>query len=279
MMSSKLQFQSLAQKDDTHPLRSILNPYRTQHILTESPPVPTYLDLKPLLSKNRQAETITALTLSDVLTPQECQAMIQRTESLGYDVALVNVGGTGAGAGAGIHMPGYRDGKRCIVDDVQFVRELWERVKAHVPPVWEGRPVVGMNERLRFLKYHPGDQFAPHMDGEYRRTDGSGDVTKITIQFYLNGGEKDGDDGLKGGETSFLNELSFGRLPGVGSMAKKGRKAEEEKEVERVAVACRTGQALIFQHDLVHEGSRVVEGVKYVVRGDILYGPRPTFVR
>ncbi|KAF8931059.1 hypothetical protein BGZ47_000256 [Haplosporangium gracile] len=277
-MSKKLQYQPLAQKDDTHPLRSILHPSRTQYILTNSLPTPTHLDLKPLLSKNRQSQTITALTLSQVLTPQECSDMIQKTESLGYDVALVNVGGTGASAGAGIHMPGYRDGKRCIVDDVQFTRDLWERVKAHIPPVWEGRPVVGMNERLRFLKYLPGDQFAPHMDGEYRRTDGSGEVTKITIQFYLNGGDNDADDGLKGGETSFLNERSFGRLPGVGSTAKKDGKVEE-KEVERVAVACRTGQALIFQHDLVHEGSRVVEGVKYVVRTDILYGPRPTLLR
>ncbi|KAG9068722.1 hypothetical protein KI688_011005 [Linnemannia hyalina] len=273
-MSRKLQYQPLAQKDDTHPLRSILHPSRTEYILAQTPPVPTYLDLKPLLSKSRQSETITALTLSNVLTPQECDAMIQRTESLGYDIALVNVGGTGAGAGAGVHMPGYRDGKRCIVDDVQFAKDVWERVKAYIPPVWEGRPVVGMNERLRFLKYFPGDQFAPHMDGEYRRTDGSGDVTKITIQFYLNGGEKDGDDGLLGGETSFLSERSFGRLPGAGSMTK-----GEEKEVERIAVACRTGQALIFQHDLIHEGSRVIEGVKYVVRGDILYGPRPTPLR
>lgn len=199
--------------------------------------------------------------------------MIQKTESLGYDVALVNVGGgTGEGAGAGVHMPGYRDGKRCIIDDIQFSQDLWERVKQHIPAVYEDRPVVGMNERLRFLKYLPGDQFAPHMDGEYRRTDGSGDVTKVTIQFYLNG--EDEEDGLKGGETSFLNERSFGRLPGVSSTAKKGGKVEEKEEVEKVAVACRTGQALIFQHDLVHEGSRVLEGVKYVVRTDVLYGPR-----
>ncbi|KAK3832187.1 MAG: hypothetical protein JOS17DRAFT_743263 [Linnemannia elongata] len=278
MMSSNLQYQPLAQKDDTHPLRSILHPSRTEYILTQAPPVPTHLDLKPLLSKNRQSETITALTLSNVLTPQECQAMIQKTESLGYDVALVNVGGTGALENAGVHMPGYRDGKRCIVDDVQFANDIWERVKEYIPPVWEGRPVVGMNERLRFLKYLPGDQFAPHMDGEYRRTDGSGEVTKITIQFYLNGGEKDGDDGLMGGETSFLSERSFGRLPGAGSMKNKGGKVVEE-EIERIAVPCRTGQALIFQHDLIHEGSRVDKGIKYVVRGDILYGPRPTLLR
>ncbi|KAF9907674.1 hypothetical protein EC991_010706 [Linnemannia zychae] len=204
--------------------------------------------------------------------------MIERTEGLGYDIALVNVGAApGAqGASAGVHMPGYRDGKRCIIDDREFARQLWERIKAHVPPVWEGRPVVGMNERLRFLKYYPNDQFAPHMDGEYRRTDGSGEVTKVTVQFYLNGEgeiEQGGDGlGLKGGETSFLSETY--RFGGGGGDKKKGGKAQKDEGEDKVAVTCRTGQALIFQHDLVHEGSRVLQGVKYVVRGDILYGPR-----
>ncbi|KAG0296041.1 hypothetical protein BGZ96_010332 [Linnemannia gamsii] len=110
-MSMKIQYQPMAQKDDTHPLRSILHPTRTQYLLTHTPPLitATHLDLKPVLSKNRQSLPILALTLSSVLTPQECRAMIQKTESLGYDVALVNVGGgagAGAGAGAGVHMPG-----------------------------------------------------------------------------------------------------------------------------------------------------------------------------
>ncbi|KAF9126931.1 hypothetical protein BGW39_006231 [Mortierella sp. 14UC] len=206
--------------------------------------------------------------------------MIERAEGLGYDIALINVGAVpGAqGASAGVHMPGYRDGKRCIIDDTEFTAQLWHRIKAHVPAVWEGRPVVGMNERLRFLKYFPNDQFAPHMDGEYRRTDGSGEVTKVTVQFYLNGEgdvEEGGDGlGLKGGETSFLSETY--RFGGGGRDKKK--KKDEEEEEARVAVTCRTGQALIFQHDLVHEGSRVLQGVKYVVRGDILYGPRASTV-
>ncbi|KAF9098367.1 hypothetical protein BGX29_007650 [Mortierella sp. GBA35] len=193
--------------------------------------------------------------------------MIERTESLGYQIALVNVGG-GAGAGAGVHLPGYRDGKRCIIDDVAFAAELWDRVKRHIPTVWEGRPVVGMNERLRFLKYHPNDQFAPHMDGEYRRTDGSGQVTKITIQFYLNSEgdiEAGAEAALRGGQTTFLDErFEYSEVKGGPEAFRK-----------QVAVPCRTGQALVFQHDLVHEGSKVQAGIKYVVRTDILYGPRP----
>ncbi|KAF9921121.1 hypothetical protein FBU30_008884 [Linnemannia zychae] len=261
-----VQYQSLKQGDDTHPLRSILTSWKTQDLFY-TPAEATHLDLQHLLSKNRQSlpTPVTALTLSNVLTTQECSAMIERTEALGYDIALINVGSHQGG----VHMPGYRDGKRCIVDDVQFTKELWERVKSHIPAVWEGREVVGMNERLRFLKYLPGDQFAPHMDGEYRRTDGSGEVTKITIQFYLNGSEDDALSNyqghgvpLKGGETTFLSEKYYG---------KHDVKANDK---DRVPVTCKTGQVLIFQHDLVHEGSPVEQGCKYVVRGDILYGPR-----
>ncbi|KAG0264708.1 hypothetical protein BG011_006285 [Mortierella polycephala] len=174
--------------------------------------------------------------------------MIDRSEAIGYEVALVNTG-----PGQGVHVPGYRDGQRTLIDDPLFAAELWERVKAHVPAVYQERPVIGINERLRFLKYSPGDQFQAHKDGEYRRTDGSGQVTKVTIQFYLN--EK-----CVGGATSFLEEKNLW----TGSDFKDSKKVEVNPKV---------GQVLVFQHDLVHEGSVVVEGHKYVVRSDILYGP------
>ena len=35
--------------------------------------------------------------------------------------------------------------------------------------MWNGRKVVGLNERLRFLKYHVGDYFRAHEDGTYFR--------------------------------------------------------------------------------------------------------------
>ena len=34
----------------------------------------------------------------------------------------------------------------------------------------------------------------------------------------------------------------------------------------------RTGMALLFQHMLLHSGERVVSGIKYVLRSDILFG-------
>ncbi|KAF9359086.1 hypothetical protein BGX26_000186 [Mortierella sp. AD094] len=245
--------QNLPQQQQQSPLHSILESHTTARQV-QSPSVPTHLDLKPILSQHRQSEQIVAFTLQDVISPRECQSLIERSEATGYQIAMINMA-----SGEGIHVPGYRDGHRCIIDDHAVAAELWERIKHHVPAVYKSRPVIGMNERLRFLKYGPGDKFQPHMDGEYRRTDGSGHVTKITVQFYLN-------QDCQGGATSFLQEKMIWA-------------DEDEGTREIVAVPPKTGQVLVFQHDLVHEGSKVTEGLKYVIRSDILYGPPNTSIR
>ncbi len=36
----------------------------------------------------------------------------------------------------------------------------------------------------------------------------------------------------------------------------------------------RAGMALFFQHRLLHEGSEVTDGVKYVLRSDVMYRAR-----
>ncbi|KAF9433336.1 hypothetical protein BGZ76_009600 [Entomortierella beljakovae] len=236
----------MAQQQQQSPLQGVLKSSVTTNLI-RSPSEPTHLDLKPYISRQRQHENIVAFTLQEILTPQECQSLIDRSESIGYDIALVN-----SSSGAGVHYPGYRDGHRCIIDDPTVAAELWTRIKHHVPAIYKNRPVIGMNERLRFLKYGPGDQFRAHMDGEYRRTDGSGHVTKITVQFYLN-------QDCQGGATSFLEERMAA--------------SDDDDAARKLAVNPKTGQVLVFQHDLVHEGSKVTQGMKYVIRSDILYGP------
>ncbi|KAF8940382.1 hypothetical protein EDD21DRAFT_118257 [Dissophora ornata] len=229
------------------PLRGVLDPKKTQELI-DNPPEPTFLDIQPLLPPSRNlSEPIVAFTVQNILSPEECVELIKRSEQTGYEVALVNMGNMGPG----VHIPGYRDGKRILIDDVDVTAELFKRVKHYLPPVFERCPVHSMNERLRFLKYLPGDKFAQHKDGVFVRMDGSGHMTKLTIQFYLN-------EDCGGGETTFLDE----------SM----RRAERYVDGKKLAVPPRVGQILVFQHDLLHEGSKVTEGVKYVIRNDILYG-------
>ncbi|KAG0253685.1 hypothetical protein DFQ27_007269 [Actinomortierella ambigua] len=205
---------------------------------------PEVLPLAELLPRRAQLGPILAFTLQQVFTEKECLALIQASENQGYVPAKVNMGS---------HeelIPEYRKSLRCIIDDHEFARKVFERVAPFVPATYANRPVVGINERFRFLKYLPGDCFMPHYDGEYRRPDGSGEVSKVTIQIYLNGD-------CIGGETSFLEEKMGGST----------------QPVKAVRVNPTTGQVLIFEHPLLHEGSPVIDGVKYAIRSDIMYGP------
>jgi predicted 2-oxoglutarate/Fe(II)-dependent dioxygenase YbiX len=104
---------------------------------------------------------------------------------------------------------------------------------------------VGLNERMRFLKYESGMFFAPHQDIPYVRGpefgSRAGETSYVTVQIYLN------DKGVKGGSTRFLCGTRY------------------------YDVQPKMGSVLIFDHDLLHEGSKVTGGVKYSVRTDIMY--------
>mmetsp|Transcript_29748 Transcript_29748/g.69033 ORF Transcript_29748/g.69033 Transcript_29748/m.69033 type:complete len:380 (-) Transcript_29748:344-1483(-) len=107
---------------------------------------------------------------------------------------------------------------------------------------------VGLNERLRFLRYDPGNYFAPHFDGTFTRGRDVGELRQfersyVTFQLYLNGG-------FEGGATRFLN--GYDRSVGID-------------------VVPRTGSVLLFEHAVLHEGSLLVSGRKYTLRTDVMY--------
>jgi hypothetical protein len=62
-----------------------------------------------------------------------------------------------------------RNSLRCIIDDAEWARRIYDRVRAHIPDAWRCRrgfewEPVSVNERLRFLRYEPGQYFRPHYD-------------------------------------------------------------------------------------------------------------------
>ena len=138
-------------------------------------------------------------------------------------------------------MTDIRNNDRCIWDSPEEVDKIWNRIKNFIPKVWNGREVLGLNERLRFLRYEKGQYFAPHYDGTYMRD--NGERSYITFQAYLN-------DGFEGGCTTFLNNNA--KTPVYEVVPKKG-------------------SVLIFQHDMLHEGSELLSGRKYSVRTDVMY--------
>src|SRR5262245_16484921 len=128
-----------------------------------------------------------------------------------------------------------RNNDRVIVDDMELAQSLWKRVGDQVPPMHSGRQVRGLNERFRFYRYVPGQRFAWHSDGPFARD--NGELSLLTFMIYLN-------DGYRGGATRF----------------------------ERTLVDGKKGMALLFDHGLVHEGAELLEGTKYVLRSDVMYG-------
>ncbi|ORY68931.1 uncharacterized protein BCR38DRAFT_316565, partial [Pseudomassariella vexata] len=228
-----------------------------------------------------------AIILDHVLSPSECTTLLRLAESSvllqdhtsgtsPWKPAMVNIGG-----GFEILEPEYRNSDRIIWDQQEIVDRIWTRITAQVPEVMEqlgyfneaqflgGKvPLSGrmpahwafhrVNQRMRFLKYGPGQFFRPHCDGPYEELGGNGQIlrTHFTLHLYLNDSkqavgeeEKEGVE-LVGGATSFLSY-------------------DDKKKMD---VDPKAGRVLIFQHRrLYHSGDDVLAGTKYTVRTDIMY--------
>lgn len=169
------------------------------------------------------------VTVTDVLSEQECQDLIALTEAQGYEAAPIT---TALGF---VHAPEVRNNRRVMIDDPARAAWLWDRVRPHVPSERLGWRVVGLNERFRYYRYEPGQYFRWHMDGAFRRS--PAEQSLLTLMVYLN-------DDVVGGATEFA-------------------------DADRVLPA--TGKALMFDHHVLHQGAPVREGVKYVLRTDVMY--------
>jgi hypothetical protein len=207
----------------------------------------TDVDLSSIgIGTNNSGYKPVAYLLSSVLSQSECEALIRQTEALGYSPALVHHGDQAVLA------KGYRDSQRLMIDNKDFVSILYERIGHLLPQTLpdsispSAYELKEINERLRFLRYDPGDQFKAHRDGHYSRPDGSA-TSRITLQIYLN-------EGFHGGETTFLRSYE-----------------SSDQDINRVPVVPQTGMVLVFQHNLIHEGSLLKAGRKYTIRTDVLY--------
>ncbi len=175
--------------------------------------------------------------LDGVFSAEECETLIKHSESIGYEKALID-----AGDGRQELAEDVRNSDRCMIDDAVVAAEIFRRVRHAVPEQYKGHAVRGLNERLRFLRYDPGQFFKPHYDGAYM-TLARDQRSRITLQLYLN-------EGFEGGETTFLSTLD---------------------NVSSVPFVPRTGSVLLFEHEILHEGSDVRGGRKYVIRTDVMY--------
>ena len=180
--------------------------------------------------------------LKNTLSQAECQAVIRVTEEEGYEDAekycflYVN-----------------RINDRLMSDDPQFAQFLWERVKTFVPEQMDAFNrswrVSTLNTRFRICRYRGGcgHHFGAHCDGIYPESEDR--MSLLTCMIYLNDASE-----FEGGFTNFLQ---FGT-----------------KEVT-LSIRPEPGLCVIFrqkeQEHCYHEGTKVMSGLKYILRTDIMY--------
>ena len=110
----------------------------------------------------------------------------------------------------------------------------WEKLKDSCPDKIENSEAIGLNEQFRFYKYESNQRFKRHIDGRFKRNEN--EESRITFMIYLN-------NDFEGGETEF----------------------------DDIIIKPQIGTALCFIHEQKHEGCPVTEGVKYVIRTDVMY--------
>jgi len=162
-------------------------------------------------------------TVDDVYNPSECDAFVRMIEQSSPTLATNN--------------PLYRNQDRVIRDDPAIARDLFIRLRRHLPERMGPLTLLELNDHLRFYRYRPGQRFDPHTDHWYRPNEF--EITLHTVLVYFN-------DNFEGGQTLFQEQLDRVLRP-------------------------RRGMAAIFQHKIRHEGCEVREGTKYAMRSDVIY--------
>lgn len=172
--------------------------------------------------------------VENFLTADECKGFIDMSEKEGFKEGLIRTRGQGE-----VMNKDVRDNDRVIWDNKQIAGQLFGLIKEHIPfkmAMDDEYEPIGLNERFRFYRYKDGQQFKPHIDGAYKRSDT--EVSLITMLLYLN-------DDFEGGETTLI--------------------------LEGQIIKPKKGMMLLFDHKILHAGRPVITGTKYVLRTDVMY--------
>ncbi|KAL4798233.1 hypothetical protein BDV19DRAFT_357309 [Aspergillus venezuelensis] len=199
----------------------------------------------------------------NVLSATECQAIIAAGESVTFQPDAPIRGDADADASILAHNFYW-------IIDTAFHDTLWARIRSYVPASVNGRRVRGINRRFRVYRYVPGAEYRCHIDGAWPPSgiteegkyvyDASPAENRqssmYTFLLYLN-------DEFEGGETTFF-------VP-----------AQREGVLNAYPVRPVMGAVAIFPHGeangaLLHEGTGVRKGAKYIIRTDVEYDVKPS---
>ncbi|KAJ7621366.1 hypothetical protein FB45DRAFT_839261 [Roridomyces roridus] len=249
------------------PLHTTLGPDRrppNKHpaVVYYSPP--SALPLLPASARTRKPQRFDvegvpgAFIINDVFEPSECKALIDAAEAVGMLPDEPT-------AGSATQLASVLAHNFIWLADAEFHATMYSRVVDLLPQTIKGGAVRGINTRFRLYRYRPGALYRPHIDGAWPSSALDESTTpssyiydsdpavysRLTFLIYLN-------DDFDGGCTTFF-------LP-----------AAEQGVLEARPVKPRTGTVCVFPHgaargSLLHEGSGVTEGAKYVIRTEVLY--------
>ncbi|MFJ3877027.1 2OG-Fe(II) oxygenase [Streptomyces sp. NPDC090077] len=161
---------------------------------------------------------------------------------------------------------------RATADSTALAAELYRRLKSCLsleagpddPTDTDGRAwrPIGVNPRMRFIRYERGGLLVPHYDAPYFAPDGSRTLLSVVLYLSYRG---------TGGETRFIadrqQDLPFAQR----DFADWPRTAEPDEVL--AAHRPEPGDALLFWHRTLHDSAPLAEGAKTILRTDVLYEP------
>lgn len=127
-----------------------------------------------------------------------------------------------------------RNNERILFDDFDLAKELFNKLEGYLPKDIDSWVPSGLNEKFRFYRYEGDQYFNWHVDGSFKRD--YFEVSKLTMLIYLNNDFGDG-----------------------------------ETEFDDMKIQPKTGMLMVFPHRLRHQGVSPIDGVKYVLRTDVMY--------
>lgn len=200
---------------------------------------PNYEAAAPLAPRNLAfGEPERCFLLEQALSPDECDTVVARAERRGFLATGLD------------YPPSYRDNDRAVLDDPSLASRLFARIARHLPRTLLVRGEVfelaAANPRFRLCRYRGGQSFRVHQDGAFEPS--TTERSLLTCQFSLSHPRD-----FHGGHTRFY----AGRRGPLLGTVKPPR-----------------GSALVFAHDFWHDGERVDDGTKIVLRMDIVYARR-----
>lgn len=212
----------------------------------------------------------TAWVVEDILNQEECQHFLQRAREEGIDTMIA--------AGDVRH----RNSRTVSVDDEEMAQRIFDRILPHLPKevrVDENCDNLGLlhskkdlygvwkpyklNSRWRVVCYPGMGHFGPHRDGSYVEDENHRSL--ITLNGYLT----DRPSGC-GGCTRFLKDE-------IGIYEQDGIFTTPDDAILHRVEADKAGKAVVFFHDLMHDGEPLKEGSppKWLFRTEIMYERDP----